>query len=179
MKKVICGLGVAVLLGASAVTAEVVEPQDLGIVEAPGVGSRPLDLEEVPKHILHTAKVAFKEYDGGAFLSRAQLDMDEILAIYEIQGQTRDGDHLEADVKPDGVLVELEVEIGMDKVPQNVLDAKSNLFPNFAPADETPLIEKSIRPSEGGLSEIWYEFSGAGFDVEVRSDGKALLAEPA
>ena len=43
------------------------------------------------------------------------------------------------------------------------------------PADAQPRIEKSIRPSANGLSEIWYEFSGVTFDVEVRSDGRAHI----
>jgi hypothetical protein len=36
-----------------------------------------------------------------------------------------------------------------------------------------------VERSDGGLPEIWYEFSGVEFDVEVRSDGAAALVEPA
>jgi hypothetical protein len=49
----------------------------------------------------------------------------------------------------------------------------------FQPAQQQPRIEKSIRPSEIGLPEIWYGFSGVSLDVEVRSDGRAVVIEPA
>jgi len=116
-----------------------------------------------------------KEHAGGATLTSAQLDMDDILAIWEI-GAEAGGVALEADIRPDGTVEELEVEISEDEVPQAVLDAKARWFPSFAPEG---LIEKSIRPSDDGLPQIWYEFSGVEFDVEVRRDGAAALVEPA
>jgi hypothetical protein len=89
------------------------------------------------------------------------------------------GTLLEADIGADGVLDELEVQSSAAEVPQNVSDAILEFAPAFEAADESPAIEKSIRPSAGGLPEIWYEFSGTTFDVEVRSDARAILVEPA
>ncbi len=42
------------------------------------------------------------------------------------------------------------------------------------------IVEADIRP-DGVVEEleIWYEFSGTNFDVEIRSDGKAVWIEPA
>jgi len=128
---------------------------------------------------LHAARVAFKEYDGQAVLTGAQTDADEIEAVYEVKGRASDGTLLEADIGADAVLLELEIEISRHKVPENVLEAVSRFAAGFEASDESSAIEKSIRPSAGGLSEILYEFSGVTFDVEVRSDARAVLIEPA
>jgi hypothetical protein len=179
MKKFIQNVSIIILFVSSTAIADMIEPKDLGIVEAPVKGSLSLNLPDVPKHVLHTAEVAFKEHDGLAHLTGVvQLDQDEILAIYEVQGKASNGRLLEADIRPDGTLVELEIEIETSDVPNKVSAAISSLFADFQLAEEKPAIEKSIRPSENGLSEIWYEFSGTNFDVEVRSDAKALLVEP-
>jgi len=42
------------------------------------------------------------------------------------------------------------------------------------------IVEADIRPDDVVEElEIWSEFSGTNFDVEIRSDGKAVLIEPA
>lgn len=156
-------------------TLGIIETSELGVVEAPAAGSVQVPLYYVPLAVMHTAQVAFKEFDGAASVTAAQLDKDEVVAIWELSG-TANGYGIEADIKQDGVLVELEIEIALDGVPQHVLDAQVQFFPDFVPAG---IVEKSIRPTEAGLPEIWYEFSGDAFDVEVRSDGRAVLAEPA
>ena len=158
---------------------QVVNPRDLGIVAAPTAGSTPLPLGLVPLEIIHAAEVAFKRFEGGATLTSAQLDKDDVLAIYEIRGATRSGTLLEADIRPDGTVEELEIEIQASAVPAVVREALEQFAPSFTPDTGRPLIEMSVRPSDAGLSEIWYEYSGTQFDVEIRSDGKALLIEPA
>lgn len=173
----LCVTTIAFLVEGAAI-AQQVQPGDLGIVEAPTAGSVALPLGQVPEVIKHTAEVAFKKYMGGGMLTAAQVDKDDVLAIYEIKG-TYGGRLLEADIRPDGVLVELEIQVGQNQVPDVVQKALAQYAPGFTPSNEQPRIEKSIRPSDGGLSEIWYEFSGVDFDVEIRSDGKALLIEPA
>ena len=154
-------------------------PRDLGIVQAPTAGSVAIPLASLPLAIRHSAEVAFKKFDVGAILTGAQLDRDDVLAIYEVRGETSDGRLLEADIRPDGVVEELEIEVARGAVPTEVLQALERFAPNFTPASEKPRIEKSVRPSAVGLSEIWYQFSGTEFDVEIRSDGRAVLIEPA
>jgi len=156
-----------------------VKPNDLGVVEAPNAGSTPVDLADVPPLVLHAARVAFKEYVGQAELTGAQVDAAEIKSVYEVKGRASDGTLLEADIQADAVLEELEIEISRQEVPENVHEAVRRFAPAFEASDESPAIEKSIRPSAGGLPEIWYEFSGVTFDVEVRSDAGAVLIEPA
>jgi hypothetical protein len=163
----------------SAFAQSSVNPQDLGIVEAPVAGSVNIPLGLVPLHIRHTAQVAIKQFAGGGTLTSGQLDKDDVLGLYEIAGVTMDGKLFEVDVRPDGVVEELEIEIGAGEVPAAVREALATFAPGFTAATGRPLIEKSVRPSAIGLSEIWYEFSGVTFDVEVRSDGRAVLIEPA
>lgn len=189
MRKLIIGLvgalaiGMAVIgatdAGAQASGAVSVNPTDLGVVEAPAAGTTVIDLAALPPLVLHAARVAFKEYDGQAVVTSAQVDADEVDAVYEVKGRATDGTLLEADIGGDAVLRELEIQISSDAVPANVREALSTFAPLFEAADESPAIEKSIRPSLSGLPEVWYEFSGVTFDVEVRSDARALLIEPA
>jgi hypothetical protein len=156
-----------------------VSPNQLGIVQAPAAGSVAIPVAALPPHVRHAAQVAFKRFDDGAFITGAQLDKDDVLGVYEVRGKSSDGRALEADIRPDGVIEELEVEIGSDEVPPAVSQALARFASGFTPAEGSPQIEKSIRPSDAGLSEIWYEFSGSSFDVEIRSDGRAVLIEPA
>jgi hypothetical protein len=165
--------------GASGRGVASVSVSDLGVVEAPTAGSTQLDLDEVPPLVLHAARVAFKEFDGRATVTGAQVDADETEAVYEVKGRATDGTLLEADIGADAVLRELEIEISRNDVPANVREAVRRFAPDFKPANESPAIEKSVRPTGGGLPEIWYEFSGTTFDVEVRSDARAVLIEPA
>jgi hypothetical protein len=156
-----------------------IQPQDLGVVQAPSAGGVSIPLGHLPPHIRHSAEVAFKRYEGAATLTSAQLDRDDLLGVYEVAGHTSDGRLLEADIRPDGFVEELEIQIGRGAVPNAVLRALEAFAPGFAPSAEQPRIEKSVRPSAIGLPEIWYEFSGTQFDVEIRSDGRAVLIEPA
>jgi hypothetical protein len=163
-------------LASRSALAQQVQPQDLGIVQAPTAGSLAV---APPPDILHSAEVAFKQYDAGAKVVSAVLDKDDVLAIWEVKGTTSEGRSLEADVRPDGTIEELEIEIGPGQVPEAVQAALAKFAAGFTPTEERPRIEKSVRPSAIGLSEIWYEFSGTAFDVEIRSDGRAVLIEPA
>ena len=85
-------------------------------------------------------------------MTSAQVDKDDILAVSEIIG-TSGGRRVEADVRPDGVLVELELQVGQGQVPEVVPQALTTYAPGFQPAAEQPRIEKSIRPSDGGLPQ--------------------------
>jgi hypothetical protein len=168
-----------VLAPSTAWAQQTVQPRDLGVVQAPTAGSTPIPLNQLPAAIKHCAEVAMKRYEGLATLVSAQLDRDDVMAIYEVAGKTHDGRLVEADIRPDCTVEELEVEIDRNQVPDHVKEALERFAPNFSPSNERPRVEKSIRPSALGLDEIWYEFGGTTFDVEVRSDGRALLIEPA
>ena len=107
------------------------------------------------------------------------MDFDEIEAVYEIQASGVNGMKLEADVSASGEIQEHEIELAREDVPANVLEALNLYFPTFEASPDSPSVEKSLRPSANGLLEVWYEFGGMKFDVEVRSDAKSLLIDPA
>ncbi len=146
-----------------------------GFVEAPGVEELVVDLSEVPPTVLHTAQVAFGE---DATITGASLDRDDVLAIWEITGEGG-GTTMEVDVKPDAVLIELEVAVmDLDDVPFSILQ----VFQEAGYGDPAAaVIEKSIRPTEMGLLETWYEFDlpegNAVDDVEIRNTGQQILVE--
>ena len=177
----VCLAVVSVAAHGTALAQSSINPPQLGVVEAPTAGSENIPLNQLENrfpHIKHSAEVAFKTWFGGATITSAQLDKDDVLAIFEVKGLI--GNRIvEADIRPDGVVEELEIEVGENAVPEAVTQALKKFAPSFAPSAEAPRIEKSIRPSKIGLPEIWYEFSGTNFDVEIRSDGKAVLIEPA
>ncbi len=109
----------------------------------------------------------------------AELDLDEVIAIYEIRANTADGRRVEVDIEPNGKIEELEVQIRREEVPAVVLEALSRHSPDMQPAQDEVLFEKSLRPSRSGLLEVWYEFAGKDFDVDIRSDAQQILIEPA
>src|SRR5262245_10643668 len=106
---------VATVLSAAAFAQQSVEPSDKGVVEAPTAGSKDVSLDYVPAEILHSARVALQAYGPHVQLTGAQLDGDGVLAIWEIQAIC-DGRALEVDVKPDGTIDEIEIEIGAGEV---------------------------------------------------------------
>lgn len=71
------------VLLADVASAQQVQPGDLGVVQAPAAGSIQVPLNQVPLPIRHSAEVGFKLYEGGATLVSAQVDKDEVLAVYE------------------------------------------------------------------------------------------------
>jgi hypothetical protein len=163
-------------LPAASALAQQVQPGDIGIVQAPTAGNLAVG---APPDILHSAEVAMRKYDAGATVISSHLDKDDVLGIWEVQGTTGAGRGIEVDVRPDGTIEEVELEVGEGQVPPEVGAALEQFAPGFTPAGGRGRIEKSVRPSAIGLSEIWYEFSGTTFDVEIRSDGKAVFIEPA
>jgi hypothetical protein len=169
-------LAAAFSLVAASGLAQSVQPQDIGVVQAPSAGNRAVN---APADILHSAEVAMKKYDDGATVISSHLDKDDVMGIWEVQGRTAAGRLIEVDVRPGGTIEEVELEIGAGQVPPEVQAALARFAPGFIPSPERPRIEKSVRPSAIGLPEVWYEFSGTTFDVEIRSDGRAVFIEPA
>lgn len=161
-------IGAGVALGTNGGGAEP------GFAQKPFAGENPVELADVPGPVIHSAEVALP----GAEWTEAQLDKDDILAIWEIAG-TLDGGEVEVDVRPDGSVEEIEIIIEADAVPAAPAELFASAFPDF----ETVKIEKSIRPTESGLLETWFEWDGttadgAVVDVDVESGGKLYVVEP-
>src|SRR5262249_9580293 len=137
-----------------------------------------ITLEQLPAQIRHTADVALAGYGAGNRIMNAHIDLDDVTAIYEVEALSADGRHLEVDVRPDGSIEEIEVQLSAEEVPANVMDELRNPFPAFQKSKEEVKFERSRRPAKNGLIELWYEFSPPNFDVETRSDAKAPLIDP-
>ena len=153
------------------------QSDQLGFVQAPGAGSQTLAIAEVPSLVRHAAEVALRSYETEVNFLGATLDFDEIEAVYEVTARTQDGRQIEIDISPQAQVLEIEQEISRTEVPLPVLETLRTMVPNYQAADESPLIEKSIRPASNGLLEVWYEFAGINYDVEIRSDARAVLLE--
>ncbi len=150
-----------------------------GFVEGAAAGSRQLALADVPAIVRHAAEVALAGYGSSYTVMNVSLDLDEVEAIYEIRTRGANGRTVEVDVDATGKIEELEIEIRADELPVNVMEALARQVPAFEVSKESPTYEKSLRPSRNGLLEVWYEFSGTNFDVEIRSDAKVIVIEPA
>ncbi len=126
-----------------------------------------LTLEDVPPVALVAAQRAVPP---GVKLTDAGVDVDEAgVGVYEISG-----DGYEIDVTPDGIVVEIEEEIGDDKVPGVVTEALELRVPGL----QVMLIEKSLRKS----LEIYYEFEGEDeqgnvIDVEISEFGNRVVVQ--
>jgi len=162
-------IGTGVAIGTNGSSAP--EP---GFAEKPFAGEADVDLADVPAWVIHTAKVALP----AAEFKTAQLDQDDIEAVYEVQG-TYAGKAAEVDVRADGSVEEIELVIDPKDVPEGPAEKFASIFPKF----ELVKIEKSIRPTRTGLLETWYEWDGTAeggdpVDVEVDATGKTYLVEP-
>jgi hypothetical protein len=138
-----------------------------------------MTLEQLPMHILETAKSALP----GATFASAQLDTDDIIdeaigAGYEVQGEMN-GAAVEVDVRPDGSIEEIEMVVTDAEVPAEVMTMFNEMFPGF----ELVKIESSQRPTRSGFSAMWYEFDGTtadgmAIDLEINAAATKYLVEP-
>lgn len=122
------------------------------------------------------AKAAAMYAAAGFKLDEVQLDMDGGQATYEFSGKSEKGKLFEIDVLPDGRVVEVEMEIAEDEVPQKAMQLVNQHVQNFQPK----MIERSVRT--GDVVSMWYEMegtdgSGQEVDVEVLGNGEVILIQ--
>jgi hypothetical protein len=138
-----------------------------------------MTLEQLPMHILETAKFALPD----ATFTTAQLDTDDIIeegigAGYEVIGEMN-GVAVEVDVRPDGSVEEIEMVIEESAVPAEVMTMYTTMFPGF----ELVKVESSQRPTRSGFTSMYYEFDGTtadgmAVDIEINAAGTKYLVEP-
>jgi hypothetical protein len=95
--------------------------------------------------------------------------------VYEIDGQTVEGQELRIIVNKNGETLAVDTAIKQSEIPKEVNDTLDRWLKDF----HTTAIARSVR--EGGV-KIWYEFvgtskSGQPTRVEIRSDGKKIVIE--
>lgn len=176
-KSLAAAIGVTCVVGAAGVgVVQAQEAQDgaeqlpTGYTVQPLAGEQNIDLKEVPPQVLHTADQAAK----GIELKTAQVDYDDIEAVYEITGEG-----IEVDVKTNGRLEEIEQVVRPREVSREARRLLRSAFPGF----DITKTERSTRPTEVGLLRVFYEFDGktaAGeeLDIEINQRGTAYTVEP-
>ena len=175
-KTVAAAVGAACVVGAGGVG--IVQAQDgaeqlpTGFTVQPLAGEQTINIKDVPPQVIHTADQAAKGID----LKTAQVDYDDIEAVYEITGAG-----IEIDVKTNGRLEEIEEVISRNReVPRAVRQLLRSAFPGF----DVTKIERSTRPTEIGLLRVFWEFDGKttdgkDLDIEINQRGTQYNVEPA
>lgn len=145
--------------------------------DKPRGDNKQVEIREVPEKLLNAAREAVP----GAEWTRAEANYDlgkhPSLMVYEIAGK-KDGKEVEADIRADGSVEEVEEVIDMKDVPKPAVDLLNSEYPEF----KATKVERSTRPYRSGRKAIWYEFKGttkegAPLDVEVTEDGKYFVVE--
>lgn len=126
-----------------------------------------VELSDLSSRILETAYAAAP----GVEFESVSIELENGVAVYELEATGPDGKHIEVDVYEDGRLQEIEMEMSADEVPEIVMAALERRSPGFEPS----YIEASIRPDGVFL----YEFEGVAADgqtieIEIGEDGEVL-----
>ena len=126
-----------------------------------------MNMDDVPAEVMQTAL----ETAPGIEFYKVSMEIENGVTIYEFEGTSFEGRHIEIDVRADGSLEEIELHTLIEEVPAAVLDKLAEAAPNMEPI----YIEMSIRD---GL--LVYEFECASvdgdiIDVEIDEDGQVLV----
>ncbi|MEO1152041.1 MAG: hypothetical protein AAFW83_13785 [Pseudomonadota bacterium] len=133
---------------------------------------QPVSFEDVPAHVLETAQ---KTAPGVTF-DKVSTENEAGVTVYEFEATDYRGRHIEVDVRADGSLEEIEMEIDESEVPDTVLAALN--------ADQKDFTVRYIEVSVRANGFHVYEFEGitaAGgrLDIEIAEDGRILSREGA
>ena len=133
-------------------------------------------MDSVPSNIMSLAESAVSAYGLEGEISFVSFDA-EGTPSYEFANDDIDNEGWEIDVTEDAFVAEIEQGITEEDVPADVLDAVNQYFPDFT----IEQIERSLRPQQNGLQEIYYEMTGSigdtPVDIEVRSDVGQMVIE--
>jgi hypothetical protein len=129
-----------------------------------------ISLKDVPEAVRATADKAVPN----AKWEKAEQEIENGQPIYELKGKVPDKNReFEVEVTPDGKLIQIEVEIDQDEVPEAVRNTLKARYPNFKPKEV-----KSVT-REGAASG--YEFEGPGatdegkeLEVFISGDGQTV-----
>jgi hypothetical protein len=129
-----------------------------------------ISLKDVPAAVRATADKAVPN----AKWEKAEQEVENGQPIYELKGKVPDKNReFEVEATPDGKLIQIEVEIDYDEVPDPVRNTLKARYPNFKPKEV-----KSVT-REGEASG--YEFEGPGakgmgkeLEVFISGDGQTV-----
>ncbi len=117
-------------------------------------GETAISFDAVPANVMDTALTTAP----GVEFEKVSTEEENGATIYEFEATTFEGKHVEVDVREDGTLMEIEMEMDFDEVPDAVVETLLAAYPDFA---ET-YVEASIR---GDWSTV-YEIEGDTRDGE-------------
>ena len=145
-------IAIATILLSSAATAQIV------------------DINDVPDDVLSTARATAPGVD----FHTVSIERENGVDVYEFEAEDYRGRHIEVDVREDGSLEEIEMEMELDEVPAAVRDALNAEFNDFS----VSYVEASIRAN----GVFAYEFegrtaNGTRMDLEIAEDGEILSRE--
>ncbi len=136
-------------------------------VAADAAGETEISFEDVPRAVMDTAVATAP----GVEFVKVSTEAENGATIYEFEATAFDGKHIEVDVREDGALAEVEIEMDMDEVPDEVVEALRAAYPDFRESS----IEASIRGDWSTVYEIEGETrEGAAVALEISEDGEIL-----
>lgn len=121
---------------------------------------------KVPAVVMMTAK----NFAPGIKFTRVGFEFEDGEKIYEFEGHSEDGRHIEVDVRGNGALQEIEMEVTWDEVPIAIQIELELSNPQFKPN----FIEASTRPNGTTVYEFEEIIGGKFADVEILETGTSI-----
>lgn len=107
----------------------------------------------------------------GVEFTPVQTEIEDGVQIYEFQATDHNGRHIEIDVRADGTLEEIEMEVALDDTPAAVLSTLDREAPGFIPS----YIEMSVRDGGALVYEFDGELNGEAMSIEIAEGGELLV----
>jgi len=122
--------------------------------------------DKVPAAAMVTAKTFAPKID----FTRYGVEIENGETVYEFEGHSQDGRHIEIDVLENGALQEIEMEVSWDEVPIAIQIELELSNPQFEPR----FIEASTRPDGTTVYEFEGVTGGKFTDVEILETGTSI-----
>jgi hypothetical protein len=129
---------------------------------------RSIPLSDIPPEI----KAAADKAVPGAKWHSAEQETDKGQTIYELKGKDAEKDReVEVEVTPDGKLLQTEVEVPLNEIPDAVRSTLKNRWPDFKPKEV-----KAVTRQDGTQGYEFEESKAGGkeFEVFISGDGKTV-----
>jgi uncharacterized membrane protein YkoI len=135
----------------------------------PVLAQSDVGMDDVPEAARETAIATAP----GVTFTKVTAEVENGRTVYEFEGRSPDGKHIEVDVLENGTLDEIEMEMAFDELPQPVKSAIASRYPGF----KATYVESSVRSN----GEFLYEVEGSSADgaslvIEVAEDGEVRSA---
>ena len=129
-----------------------------------------LSITDVPEHVYETAI----QTAPGVSFDRVTAERENGVLIYEFEARSFDGKHIEVDVREDGSLEEVEMEMSESELPELVRAAIEDAHPGF----EIAYIEASIRGDWTTVYEVEGSTAkGEELALDLSESGEILQTE--